>query len=493
MAACQPPMHADRMTHEHVLAVDLGASSGRILSVSLDGDRLRSEEVHRFPNDPVLANGTLYWDALRLWHEIQLGIDRATKHAISLGIDAWGVDFAMLDAHGELVANPVHYRDDRTLGMMDWVFERVPRRAVFERTGIQFLQLNTLYQLASLIEKQSSALDRAAHLVSMPDLFNFWMTGNLVWEFTHATTTQFYNPRTQSWDGETLNTIGAPLEKLAQVTQPASQIGTYRGIPVILPAAHDTGSAVVAVPTESEDFAYVSSGTWSLIGLETTTPIINDAAYAASVTNEGGAFGTYRFLKNVAGLWLVQQSRATWKANGIDYSYEDLTRMALDAPPFRSLIDPDHADFFAPGDMPTRIRAYCERNQQPVPESPGQLMRTIYESLALKYRWALDAMIHASGKVVSRMHIIGGGAKNAVLCQFTADALNMPVYAGPSEATALGNAVVQLIALGRIESLAAARGYIRRSVDIDVYHSRHSSQWDDAYARFLLLLQSSQD
>src|SRR5690606_32767052 len=326
-----------------------------------DGSQFQFEEIHRFPNTPVQIRGTLHWNVLRLWHEITTGIHAAGQDIAGIGVDTWGVDYALLDRDGNLLANPVHYRDSRTDGMPEWVFERVPRRTVFERTGIQFMVINTLYQLASMVRYQSPLLDIAATLLPIPDLFNYWLSGARSAEFSHASTFQCYNPRSGGWDYETLQAVGFPTDILPPIIQPGTHIGDYNGIPVIAPACHDTGSAVVGVPTTTPDFAYLSSGTWSLIGLEVKEPVINDAAYTANVTNEGGAYGTFRLLKNVMGLWLAQQCRATWQQQGTDYSYEELTNNAMQAEPFRSLIDPDAPEFLPPGDMPARIRAFCQR------------------------------------------------------------------------------------------------------------------------------------
>lgn len=471
-----------------VLAVDLGAESGRVLRISFAGGRLTSEDLHRFPNNPVHAGDTLYWDVLRLWYEIQHGLALGLDGAASVGVDTWGVDFALLDGDGRLVSNPVHYRDARTNGMPEWVFERVPRRTIFERTGTQFMQLNTLYQIASLVRWNSPALKAAAVAVSVPDLFNYWLTGRIAWEFTHATTTQFYNPRMGGWDYETLDAIGVPIQWFPQILQPGALAGEYKGLPVVLPPTHDTGSAVAAIPALDENFAYISSGTWSLIGLELPAPIISDASYEANVANEGGPYGTYRYLKNVMGLWLAQQSRATWRAEGHEYSYDELTRLAEAAEPFRSLIDPDAIEFLPPGDMPLRVREFCRVTDQPIPETVGQVMRTIYESLALKYRWALDRMMTTSGKRVDVMHVIGGGSRSTLLCQMTANAIARPVVAGPAEATALGNALVQLIALGVLPSLAVAREAVASSTDTIRFEPMQQEEWDAVYTRFKELI-----
>ncbi len=472
----------------HVIAVDLGAESGRVTRVVFDGDKVRLDEVHRFPNTPVQVAGTLHWDVLGMWREITTGIEKARAGAASIGVDSWGVDHALLDRDGKLIGNPVHYRDRRTDGMYDWVFARVPRREVFERTGIQFMILNTLYQLASMVANGSAQLDMAVSYLAVPDLINNWLTGEKVCEFTHATTTQLYNPRAGDWDRQMLAQVGIPTEMFGEIVQPGTRIGAYEGIPVIVPASHDTGSAVVAVPTTTHDYAYLSSGTWSLIGLEVDAPVINDASYAANVTNEGGAYGTFRFLKNVMGLWIAQQCRATWRGQGEEYSYDDLTRLAQTAEPFRSLIDPDDPAFLPPGDMPTRIREFCQRTGQLIPETAAQVLRTVYESLALKYRLSIDSLTALSGRTVERLHIIGGGTQNRLLCQMTADALGRLVVAGPVEATALGNALVQLIALGEIGSLHQAREAVSRSFATERYEPANGTAWDAAYARFQQLV-----
>jgi rhamnulokinase len=472
------------VTTKNVLAVDLGAESGRVIRVGFDGSQFQFEEVHRFPNIPVQAGNTLYWDVLRLWHEITTGIHAAGKQVAGIGVDTWGVDFAFLDRDGNLLANPVHYRDRRTDGMFEWVFERVPRRTVFERTGIQFMVINALYQLASLVKNQSPLLESASTLLPIPDLFNYWLSGTKSAEFSHVTTSQCYNPRKGNWDYETLHTLGFPTHILPNMIQPGTLIGDYHGIPVIAPATHDTGSAVVGVPTTTSNYAYLSSGTWSLIGLEVKEPVINDAAYTANVTNEGGAYGTFRLLKNVMGLWIAQQCRATWQQEGTDYSYDQLTTAAMDAEPFRSLIDPDDPAFLPPGDMPARIREFCARTGQPQPETIGQIMRTVYESLALKYRYALDRLVNLAGHDVDHLHIIGGGSQNRLLNQMTTDATGRVVITGPVEATALGNAIVQFIALGELDNIAQARSILSQTMGTETYTPRQSAEWQDAFERF---------
>jgi sugar (pentulose or hexulose) kinase len=472
------------MIQKHVIAIDLGAESGRVIPIGFDGSHLTFSEPHRFPNIPVMAGGTLYWDVLRLWHEIDTGVAKFAGGAASLGIDTWGVDGVLLDRNGKLLSNPAHYRDRRNEGMMDWVFERVPARTLFERTGIQFIQFNGIFQLASLLRDGSPLFEIAETFLPIADLFNYWMTGSKTSEFTHVTTQQAYNPRTGNWDWETIETLGIPRRIFGEVVMPGARLGEYQGVPVIAPATHDTGSAVVAVPTTTRDFAYISSGTWSLIGFEIDAPIINDDSFAANVTNEGGAGNTYRFLKNCMGLWLAQQARATWAAAGHEYGYDQLAQMATEEQPFRSLFDPDDLAFMPPGDMPARIREFCARTNQPQPETVGQVMRAIYESLALKYRHLLDKMGRLCGRSAKHLHIVGGGSANALLNQMTADATGIPVIAGPREATAIGNAVVQLIALGELGNIAQARALLSRNPELTTYEPKHSAAWDAEYERF---------
>jgi rhamnulokinase len=468
----------------NVIAIDLGAESGRVIEICYDGQHLELHEIHRFANVPVRVHDTLYWDILRLWQDILTGLDAVESRPDSLGVDTWGVDFGLLDRAGNLLANPVHYRDARTDGMMEWVFERVPRRDVFEKTGIQFMQLNTLYQLASLVKSGSPVLEMAETYLALPDLFNYWLTGARSCEFSHATTTQMVNPRTRDWDREMLSAIGVPPHIFPDIVQPGTRVGEYNGIPVIVPAAHDTGSAVVAVPTTTDNFAYLSSGTWSLLGLELDHPVIGDGTYEANVTNEGGAYGTFTFLKNVMGLWIAQQCRATWQAEGQTYSYEQLTHEASQATPFRTFIDPDDDLFLSHGDMPARIREFCERTGQPAPRTVGEYMRAIFESLALKYRLVLDCLIELADKRVDRLHIVGGGGRNALLSQMAANATGREVIVGPFEATALGNGIVQLIALGALDDIAQAREILSRTQETITYEPQDTAIWEEQYQRY---------
>jgi rhamnulokinase len=476
------------MAEKTVLTVDLGAESGRVMAASFDGGRLATRELHRFANPHTAVNGLIHWDFLHLWREIENGISAGRGlNPYSVGVDTWGVDFALLDWQGNLIGNPVGYRDARTEGMMEKVFERVPREEVFARTGIQFMRINTLYQLMSMVEQRSPQLEIADTLLMAPDLLNYWLTGAKVSEFTNATTSQMYDPRAGDWAMEMLQKVGIPTDLLPAVVPPGTKIGAHEGLTVIAPGTHDTASAVAAVPTDRPEYAYISSGTWSLVGLEVAEPIINEDALAANITNEGGVYGTFRLLKNCTGLWIVQQCRRAWADLGEDYSYPDLVAMAQQAPPLVSLIDPNDETFLAPGDHPRLVQAFCARTGQTVPQTKGALLRAVLEGLALTYHRTVETLRGLSGQPVQRLHIVGGGTQNELLNQMTADATGLPVYAGPIEATVLGNALVQLITLGEIADLAQGREIVARSEQMTCYEPRQTDEWREAYARFLAL------
>ncbi|MBM3188492.1 MAG: rhamnulokinase [Chloroflexi bacterium] len=481
------------------LAFDLGAESGRAVLGRLDGDRLDLSTLHRFPNGPIRIFNSLYWDVLRLYQEMVAGL-RIYQHEIgepleSLGLDTWGVDFALLDRNDELIANPHHYRDPRTEGMLVEAFARVPREEIFAYTGIQFMEINTLYQVLAMKRRGDTALEQARTLLMMPDLFNYWLTGVKACEFSDATTSQFYDPRQGDWARALLERLDLPTHILADVVQPGSVLGPLhpaiaeavglQGVSVVAPACHDTGSAVAAVPASGQSFAYISSGTWSLMGVESPQPIINQNSLRFNFTNEGGVCGTIRFLKNIMGLWLVQECRRTWEAEGEELSYSEMTRMAAEAPAFGPLIEPDSHDFLRPGDMPARIQAFCQRTGQREPQSRGEIIRCALESLALKYRWVLEKLELLLGRSLDTIHIVGGGCQNELLCQLAADATQRPVVAGPVEATAAGNVLMQALARGRIASLAEGREIVRRSFEMVTYEPAPSAGWDEAYARFL--------
>lgn len=485
------------MAKGHALvAIDLGAESGRAVLGTLSEGRLHLRELHRFPNRPVRIRGTLYWDALRLYDDILTGIRTALQQSEqpieSVGVDTWGVDFALLDKRGRLLANPVHYRDARTEGMMEQVFQRIPRETVYERTGIQFMPINTLYQLYALVQTADPQLEWAEHLLMMPDLFHYWLSGERVGEFTIATTSQCYDPRQGDWAREILDTLGIPARLFLEVVSPGTVLGTLHAegieahspIRVVLPASHDTGSAVAGTPLSDPHAAYISSGTWSLVGVELPEPRISPESLANNFTNEGGVSHRFRFLRNVMGLWLLQESRRTWAQGGETYAYEQLIALAEQVPPFRSLVDPDDPRFLPPGDMPARIRAYCQETGQPIPETPAEVTRCILESLALKYRWVIERLEAVVGWQVPVIHLVGGGVNNRFLCQATADATARPVIAGPVEATAVGNLLVQAMGQGYLGSLEEVRQVVRQSFPLETYEPRPTDAWDAAYARF---------
>ena len=494
------------MAHSlNFLAIDLGAESGRAMLGRFDGHRLELSEVHRFVNGPVRLPDGLHWDVLRLWTEIKRGLCQAVReHGVDLagvGLDTWGVDFALLDAQGALVANPHHYRDSRTDGMPEEAFRRVDRAEIFEHTGIQFMQINSLYQLLSMIVGGSPALKIAETFLTMPDLFNYWLTGRTCCEFSIATTTQCYDPRRRDWAVPLLERLDISPHIFPEIVPPGTVLGELlpsvadevgaMALPVIAPACHDTGSAVAAVPAEGPDFAYISSGTWSLMGAELAEPAINEKSLAYDFTNEGGVGGTFRFLKNITGLWLVQECRRTWARQGDPLSYDDLTRMAAQAKPLRSLVDPDWADFLKPGDMPARIREFCRMTGQPVPEDKGAVVRCALESLALKYRWVLACLEEILGRRLEPIHIVGGGTQNRLLNQFAADATGRRVVTGPIEATAAGNVITQAMALGHIGSLEEGRRVVRESFDVETYEPGGGAEWDEAYGRLQALMEGS--
>ena len=479
------------MRDKTVLSVDLGAESGRVMAVKFNGRSLQQEELHRFPNTTSTINGTLHWDFLALWNNIKIGIEKGKAlNPASIGVDTWGVDFGLLDKQGNLIGNPVHYRDSRTDEMMARVFDRVPRADVFAQTGIQFMQLNTLFQLMSLVENRSPHLDIADTLLFSPDLLNYWLTGQKVSEFSIASTSQMMNPITGKWATDLLNKLNIPHHFLPEIVPSGTRLGEYEGIPVIAPACHDTGSAVASVPAQSSNFAYLSSGTWSLFGLELPHPVLSDAALTANITNEGGVYGTVRLLKNLMGMWLLQQSRAAWAAQNETLSYAELVEIAQQAQPFRSFINVNDPLFIKHGNMPERIQSYCQQTGQPVPESKGDIVRTILESLALAYRASLDQITAVSTQPVDVVHIVGGGTQNKLLNQMTASATGLPVVAGPIEATVIGNAIVQLIALGEIADLEQGREIVSNLDELHYYQPEETAVWEQEYGRYQRLVQS---
>mgnify|MGYP000144447849 CR=1 FL=1 len=485
----------------NLLAVDLGAESGRAMLGRLSGGKLALEEIHRFPNGPVRVGDSLYWDVLRLWSEVKNSLKIAAQgchdNLAGIGLDTWGVDFGLLAADDTLIGNPYHYRDSRTDGMLEWTFARLPKRYIYETTGIQFMQLNSLFQLLSLVKAGSPALEMAHRFLTMPDLLNFWLTGRKINEFSNATTTQCYDPRRAAWAFDMLEKLGLPTRIFGEIVPPGAILGDLRLsvaeecncriMPVIAPATHDTGSAVAAVPASRPDYIYLSSGTWSLMGVELEQPLITQETMAYNFTNEGGVNNTIRFLKNIMGLWLVQECRREWERQGMRYSYDELTAMAASAPPFLSFVNPEDPRFLHPGDMVPRLQSFCRETGQPVPDTRGAIIRCALESLALEYRWVAQRLEKLLGRRLPVIHIIGGGSQNRLLNQFTADATGCEVIAGPVEATAIGNLLVQAIGLGAITSLAEARAIVRASFDLAHYAPADTSPWEEAFERYIKL------
>lgn len=473
------------------LAIDLGAESGRAVLGRLSGGRLELEELHRFPNGPVRIHDALYWDTLRLWQEIQQGISiAADKHQLKLdgiGVDTWGVDFGLLGPDGLLIDSPRHYRDRRTHGVMEKLFERVPRDEVFGYTGIQFMHLNTLYQLYAMKLAGSPALAAADRLLNMPDLFNYWLTGEAKSERTIASTTQFFDPRSMTWATELFRRLELPSRLLGPTVAPGTLLGPMLDAPhapVYATAGHDTAAAVAAVPADDgEAWCYISSGTWSLLGVERMQPSINSECLAFGCTNEVGVGGRIRLLKNIAGLWLLQECRRAWEREGSRYSYQQLTAMAAEARPFAAVLDPDA--FHDPDEMPRQIADYCRNTGQEPPRTHAEYARTILESLALRYRQVLENLERLTRRKIETIHIVGGGSRNTVLNQLAADATARPVVAGPAEATAAGNILVQAMGAGELASLEEVRSVVRRSFAPERFEPRPTSEWTRAYERFL--------
>ncbi len=489
------------MAERKMLAIDLGASSGRGIVGAFDGERLTLRENHRFSNDPVNLCGRLYWDILRIFHEIKLSVQKTVLDGdavSSIGIDTWGVDYGLLDRAGRLLSNPVHYRDTRTEGAQELVSRTVPAEELYRVAGIQTLNFNTVYQLAVEREEAPEKLAQAEQMLNIPDLLNYFLTGRMANEYTILSTGALLDAKKRDYAWELLDRLGIPRRLFGDVTAPGTDLGTLlpqvqgetgkTDAHVLTVASHDTASAVIAVPSEEKDFLYISSGTWSLMGTELSDPLINAESRAANFTNEGGACGTVRFLKNIMGLWIIQESRRQWRREGKDYSFAQMEAWAKESTPFRSLIDVDDSDFATPGDMPEKIRAYCKRTAQPVPESVGEVVRCIYESLALKYRSVAERVMELMGRRARVIHVVGGGTKDRFLSQLTADACGIPVCAGPEEATAIGNLMMQLMAAGEVSDLGQARRVVAASFETKQYlPTADRNMWDEAYGRIRTL------
>ena len=484
----------------NVLGIDLGASSGRAMLGTLEGKKLTIREIHRFLNEPVTLCGRFVWDMPRLFHEIKqalLKLSKSGETVDAIGIDTWGVDFGLLDKNGHLLSLPVHYRDARTNGIPEKVRAIIPDGELFARTGIAFNSFNTLYQLCAMKEEGDPALESAQDLLFLPDLLAYFLTGKKGTEYTIASTSQLLNPFTRDWDRELMEKLGIPAHIFGEVKLPGTVRGTLlpeiakecgvAEIPVIAIGGHDTASAVAAVPAQEKDFAYISSGTWSLLGAEVQKPLCTEGVMKANYTNEGGVDGSIRLLKNIMGLWIIQECKREWDRRGSETSFGELVELSMQAPAFKAILDVDDPAFLAPGDMPARIQAYCAKSGQPVPEGKGEISRVIYESLALKYRWAIERLEEDMlKKPIEALHIVGGGSKNALLNQFTAEAIRRPVIAGPDEGTIIGNLLVQAQALGAISGIRELREVVENSFPTKTFLPETDGKaWDEAYQRYL--------
>jgi len=489
------------MSERVYLAIDLGAESGRIMAGLWNGKTIRLEEVHRFPNGPVMLAGSLRWDVVRLWAEIQNGLALAAKKygksIVSVGADTWGVDYVLLTKHGEMLGQPFAYRDARTNDTMARAFKKVPRSEIFAQTGLQFMQFNSLFQLLACQRNTPELLDAADCLLFMPDFLHWALCGSRTVEFTIASTSQCLNPLTRNWATGLLKKFGLPTRILPKIVPPGTNLGALRAslaertglgkVSVVAPPSHDTASAVAGVPTANTgkaDWAYISSGTWSLMGAEVKKAVLSPRAEDLNMTNEGGLDGTYRLLKNIMGLWLVQQCKRSFDAAGRKYGYPELVKMAAKAPALRSIVNPDDSRFLNPPDMPKAIQDFCRETKQPVPRTEGELVRCAYESLALKYREVRAWLEELTGEGIKVIHIVGGGSQSKLLNQFAADACQRPVVTGPIEATAMGNLLVQVRASGELSSLAEMREVIRKSSDVETFQPGKPGVWEDASARF---------
>lgn len=481
------------------IAVDLGASSGRVLVGQWDGRRFTLEELHRFANQAVSTLGTLYWDVPRIWSEIEAGLlkyqARFGASPAGISVDAWGVDFALLDSQGNLLGNPVHYRDARTDGMVPLVMERIPAKELYRETAVQTMQINTIFQLYSMVLSKSPHLAAAETFLMIPDLFNYFLSGEKAVEYSQATTTQMYSGLHLDWARNLLQPLDLPLHILPPVVHPGSVVGQVlpevfkksgfaTTFPVIACASHDTASAVAGTPSLDRESVFLSSGTWSLMGVESGSVVNSDDAFALNFTNEGGVDGTVLLLKNITGLWLLQECQRQWAREGAQFGWEEILQLAAEARPFRSLLFPDASDFRVPASMPAAIQGYCRRSDQPVPESVGEIARACLESLCLRYRAVLEEIRQVTGRELRTIRVVGGGSQNRLLSRWTADACECPVVCGPVEASAMGNVMIQAVTTGYLPNVKAGREAIAASVSCIKYEPCETSPWKSVYSRF---------
>ncbi len=488
------------MAEQKMLAIDLGASSGRGIVGSFDGQKLSIKENHRFSNDPVILCGRMHWDVLRIFHEIKQSIAKTVLDGDtirSIGIDTWGVDYALLDEGGKMLSNPYHYRDARTEGIVSYVGRFFAPSELYAKTGIQTMNFNTVFQLAADLRDDPKMVENAARMLNIPDLLNYFLTGKMANEYTILSTGALLDAQKRDYAKDIIAKVGIPQRLFGNIVAPGMSLGKLlpqvqsevgkTDAEVLTVASHDTASAVIAVPTQEKEFLFISSGTWSLMGTELDAPKINAETEKYNFTNEGGVNNTIRFLKNIMGLWLIQESRRQWRREGKEYSFAELENLAKAVKPFRCFIDPDHPSFVAPGDLPTRVREFCQRTGQYVPETVGEIVRCIYESLAMKYRYTAETIAKLTGISPRVIHVVGGGTKDVFLSQMTADACGIPVCAGPEEATAIGNLLVQLMAAGEAENLSDARAIVAASFACKHYEPQNTDAWDAAYQTFCTL------
>jgi len=483
----------------YYIACDLGAESGRVMLGRLVNGRLELEEIHRFSNGASRVFGTLRWNVLRIFDELRAGLKMVADRNIpaeSLSVDSWGVDYVLMRNSEPQLAIPHHYRDARTDAPYERALKKVAPEVIFEQTGIQFMSINTLYQFVADLENNPEILALADRFLNIGDYLNYLFSGVPRSEESLASTTQIYNPQAHAWSSELIRKFGFPEKMFPEIVPSGTVLGPLLpelanktgfdagSVQVVATCSHDTGCAVAAVPATGDDWAYLSSGTWSLMGVELDTPIISDTVRAANFTNEAGFGGTTRFLKNAVGLWILQECRRTWASEGRNFTYDQLTKFAMDAEPLRSIVQPNATRFLKPDQMPEKIRTYCEQTDQPVPETPGQIVRCILESLALLYRQNLDEVSALVGWSIGKLHIVGGGSKNALLNQLAANATGRTVFAGPVEATAIGNVLIQAIALGHLDSLTALRQTVRDSFPVEIFEPENGEVWREAYERF---------
>jgi rhamnulokinase len=484
------------------IAVDLGAGSGRVIAASTDFATMEFEEMHRFDNPGTDLPGGAFWNIIGLYREILEGLRRAVERhgdaIVSIGIDTWGCDFGLLDENGELLGIPHQYRDPRFEGMAERMHEILPESEVFAQTGVKTNFYNTSLHLLAEARKGSPALQQASRLLFVPDILAYWLTGKQAVERTVASTSQLVDARTGDWAWGVIRALGLPERIFGEIVAPGTVLGPLRDelaavigrsdIPVVATACHDTASAVAGIPLQAEENLWLSSGTWSIMGVETDTAITSPAALAHGFCNELGVDGSIRFLKNIGGLWLIQECKRQWELDGKKFSYAEMAALATEAAPFTAFIDPDDASFASPGEMPEKIRAYCERTGQAVPQDPGAVLRVATESLALKYRLVYDHLRSLTGRSYHSLHAGGGGIQNELLSQATADALGIQVVAGPVEATSCGNVITQMIGTGHLASFAEGRDLIRRSFEFRTFAPGDTAAWDTAFARFKTIL-----